>query len=122
MWIHDPKTGFCRVDNVQVPAGVVDIGERVLSPGAKVTGEIHFPRPSQVPDEVMAVGPSGVTVRRELQVYSSFDSVELNGLWPRHWSVSARCAGKVLATAGLDIKGTETLHTTLRTGGGDGQK
>ncbi len=120
--IHDPKTGFCRVDNVQGIAGVVDIGEHVLSPGAKVTGEIHFPRPSRVPDEVVAVGPSGVTVRREFQVYSSFDWVELNGLWPGHWRVSALCAGKVLTTGEVDVKGTETIHTILRTGGGDGQK
>ncbi len=41
---------------------------------------------------------------------------------PTQWSVSALCAGKVLATGEVDVKGTETFHTILRTGGGDGQK
>ena len=120
LFINDPEWGFCRVDAVEMSAGVVDIGERTLSAGARVSGKIEFPRPSRVPDAVVAVGPSGVSVRRAFAVYSSFDQVELAGLWPGRWTVSARNGDEVLATAALDIEGTGTSHLTLTVGGGQG--
>ncbi len=118
--IHDPISGFGRLDNVEVPAGVVNVAERTLTPGATIRGAIHFPRPSRVPDEVVAVGPSGVTVRQAFRVYSSFDRVELAGLWPGHWTVSARSGDEVLATSEVDIKGTGTFPVALTAGGGQG--
>ena len=90
LFFNDPKSGYCRVDDVEVPAGVVDVGERSLSRGASLSGAIHFARPSRVPDEIVAVDPSGVSVRRAFEVYSSFDRFELAGLWPGHWTVSAK--------------------------------
>ena len=36
----------------------------LLAAGASVAGGIRFVRPSHLPDEMVAVGPSGVTVRR----------------------------------------------------------
>ncbi len=118
VFIHDPEQGFCRVDDVRVGAGVVDVGERTLASGAKISGAIHFVRPSRVPDEIVAFHPTGISVRQTLPVYSSFDHVELAGLWPGHWSVSARSGDVVLATSELDVEGTGTFRVTLTAGGG----
>ncbi len=117
LFIHDPEAGFCRVDDVVVPAGVVDVGERTLSAGASIRGEIRFARPSPVPDAVVAIGPSGVSLRRELEVYSSFDRVDLAGLWPGHWTISARRGDEILATGEIDVKAAETIPITLTVGG-----
>ncbi len=106
------------MDDVAVPAGVVDVGERALSPGATARVAIRFARPSRVPDEVTAVGPSGVSVRHTFQVYSSFDRVNLVGLWPGHWTVSARSGEELLATGEVDVEGTETYPLTLTAGRG----
>ena len=38
LFIHDPKVGFCKVDDVEVAAGVVDVGERVFQPGRRSAG------------------------------------------------------------------------------------
>jgi hypothetical protein len=113
LFVNDAASGFCRVDDVTVPAGVVDIGERALSAGAKVTGTIHFPRLSRVPDEVVAVGPLGVSVRREFERYSACDRIDLSGLWPGHWVISARIRDEVLATGELEIEGTGVYQATL---------
>jgi hypothetical protein len=100
---------------VEVASGVVDVGERTLSPGATVNGAIHFARPSRLPDAIVATGPSGVSVRQEVPIYSSFDRVELAGLWPRRWTISARNGDEVLATRDVDVKATGTVHVTLTT-------
>jgi hypothetical protein len=117
LFIHDPHAGFCRLDDVKVPAGVVDVGERMISAGATIRGAIHFARPSRVPDEVVAVGPLGASVRLAFLVYSSFDKFDLVGLWPGHWTVSARSGDEVLATGEVDVKGTGTFPVTLTVGG-----
>jgi hypothetical protein len=117
LFIHDPNSGFCRVDDVEVTANAVDVGGRVLSAGATVNGAIHFARPSRVPEEVVATGPSGVTVRRAYQVYSSFDRFEIAGLWPGHWTFSARSGDEVIAIGESDVQGTGTFQVTLTTGG-----
>jgi hypothetical protein len=57
-------------------------------------------------------------VRQEFQVYSSFDRIELSGLWPGHWTVSVRSGEDVLATGALDVKATETLPMSLTVAGG----
>ncbi len=62
------------------------------------------------PTKCVAVGPSGVSVRQAFVVYSSFDRVELAGLWPGHWIVSARSGDEVLAMGEVDVKGTGTFH------------
>ena len=49
LFIHDPNSGYCRVDQIAVLAGAVDIGERTLSRGATINGEIHFERTSRYP-------------------------------------------------------------------------
>ena len=120
LFIHDPKAGFCRVDDVEVAAGVVDVGEHTLLGGATVSGAIHFARPSRVPDEIVAIGPSGVSVRQEVLIYSSFDRFELGGLWPGLWTISARSGDQVLATGAVDVKATGTFQLTLTTGVGHG--
>jgi hypothetical protein len=119
LFIHDPKSGYCRVDHIDVPAGVVDIGERTLSPGATIGGEIHFKRPSPVPDEVFAVEASGASVRQAFPVYSSFDRVQLTSLWPGRWTVSAGSGDEVLATGEVDVKGTGAFTVGLKVGGKD---
>jgi hypothetical protein len=70
-----------------------------------------------IPDVVVAVGPSGVSVRREFPKSSSFDHFELAGLWPGFWAISARRGDEVLATAGVNVEGTGTFPVTLTTGG-----
>ncbi|HEY2155814.1 MAG TPA: carboxypeptidase-like regulatory domain-containing protein, partial [Isosphaeraceae bacterium] len=116
VFIHDPRSGSCRVNGVAVPAGVVDVGEHALEPGATGRVTIRFPRPSRVPDEVLAVGPSGVTIRRRFEVYSSFDRAEFAGLCPGRWRFSATCGGEVLASAALDVEGTGAYALTLLVG------
>jgi hypothetical protein len=119
LFFHDPESGYCRVDHVTVPAGVVDIGERSLSSGARLGGAIRFARPSRVPDKIVAVGPLGVSVCRAFKDDSSFDRFELAGLWPGHWIVSARSSDEILATGELDVVGSGPFDVTL-TVGGDG--
>jgi hypothetical protein len=119
LFVNDPNSGFCRLDDVDVPAGVVDVGERVLSPGATIIGAIQFARPSRVPDEVVSIGPLGASVRRAIPVYSSFDRFVLAGIWPGHWTVSARNGDDVLAEAEVDVNGAGTFGVTLTTGTGN---
>ena len=101
---------FCRLDDVEVPPGVVDVGERTLSAGATISGAIQFVRPSRVPDEVRGGRPIGRLGAQAFAVYSSFDRVELAGLWPGHWTVSARSGDEVLAIGEVDVEGTGTFH------------
>ena len=56
LYIHDPSSGFCRIDQVEVPAGLVDVGEQRLKTGATVIATVQYPRQSRVPDELVAVG------------------------------------------------------------------
>ena len=117
LFIHNPSSGFCRVDDVEVKVGAVDVGERTLSPGATVRGMLRLVRPSSVPGEVVAVGPMGVTVRQEYPVYSSFDRIEIPHLWPGHWTVSARKGDEVIATGEVDVAGTGVIPVTLTAAG-----
>jgi hypothetical protein len=116
VFIHDPRSGFCRVDDVEVPAGEVSVGERELSAGATVIATIQFVSPTRVPDEFIAVGPLGVRVRRVFPMSSSFDRVELAGLWPGRWTLSACCDREVLATGQVDLKETGTFQVGLSAG------
>lgn len=116
LWIHDPKAGFCHVDDVEVKAAAVDIGERTLTAGARVHGAIQFARPSRVPDAVVAVNSSGVSVRRAFPVYSSFDEVDLPNLWSGHWTITARHGDEVLAATEVDVHGTGTFPVALTAG------
>jgi hypothetical protein len=125
LFIHDTISGFCRVDDVEVPAGEVHVGERVLSGGATVITTLHFVGPTRVPDELVAVGPLGVRVRHVFPVWSSFDRVELAGFWPGLWTLSARCDGEVLATGQVDVKEAGTVQVSLTAGsipGAEGRK
>lgn len=117
--VHDPEAGFCRLDDVVVPAGVVDVGERALSRGAAIRGAIRFARPTRLPTAVVATDSSGVTVRREFPGYSSnCDQIELLGLWPGRWTVSVRGGDEVLATGEVDVPATGTVPLNLTAGEG----
>ena len=116
LFIHNPQSGFCRVGDVDVPAGVIDVGERTLSGGATVRGLIEFAGPSRVPDEVVATDVFGVTVRQAIMVYSSFDRFELKHLWPGRWTVSARSGDEVLASAAVSVVGSGAFQVTLTAG------
>jgi len=120
LFINDPKRGFCRVDDVEVPAGVVDVGERALSAGATINGTIRFLRPTLVPDEVMAVHSSGVSLRQAFPRYSSCDQFKLIGLWPGRWSVVAQRGDEVLVGGEIDIRESGTFNLTLTAGGRQG--
>jgi hypothetical protein len=117
LFIHDPSAGYCRVDDVVVPAGVIDVGERSFRRGATVAGPIHFVRPSPVPDAVVATDARGVTVTRPFEGRSSFDQVNIPGLWPGRWTIEARAGETSLARAEVDIVGEETRTVTLRVEG-----
>lgn len=116
LFIHDPKSGFCRVDDVQVPAGAVDIGERVLTPGATIRGAISFVRPTRVPDEVVATHSTGASVRLAFEVYSSFDRFEIAGFWPGRWRVSARGGEERLGVSEVNVDGTGLFPVDLTAG------
>ncbi len=116
LFIHDPDAGYRRVDDVEVPAGVVDLGELTLSPGATAEVAIAFARPTRVPDEVVAVDPSGVSVRRKFESDSSFDRIAIPSLWPGRWTVSARAEGEVVATGEVEVAGEGAFPVALTTG------
>ncbi len=116
LYIHDPISGYCLIDRILVPAGFVDAGERTLTAGAIIRGTLHYPRISRVPDEVVAKGPSGVTLREALPSYSSFDRFEFGGLWPGPWEISVQCSGTVLATRGLVLEKTDIHDISITVG------
>jgi hypothetical protein len=117
LFIHGPKSGYCRIDNVNVPAGTVDVGEQKLTTGATVIGTIHFPRLSRLPTELVATDPAGVSLRQVFKVFSSFDRVELGGLWPGRWALSVLSHGEVLATSTVDVGASGTYLAELVTKG-----
>lgn len=49
---------------------------------------------------------------------TDFDQFELGGLWPGRWTITVRGGGEALATAAIEIKGTEivTLELAAETG------
>ncbi len=118
LFIHDPRAGSCVVEGVEVNSAAVDVGERVVSAKANADCSIRFAKASPVPDELVATDPSGVTIRHELEVYSSFDAAEFRGLWPGRWTFTARRGGEVLATSEADVPETGTIAVTLTVGGG----
>ena len=77
----DDDGSWCRVDNVRVASDVKDIGELRQGRGGAIHGSISFPRPCPVPDEVIATGPSQVSLE-PMKHISDFDQFELSGLWP----------------------------------------
>jgi hypothetical protein len=113
LYIHGPKSGYCRIDNVEVPAGSVDVGEQRLATGATVISTIHFPRLSRLPTELVATDPAGVSLRQVFKVFSSFDRVELGGLWPGRWALSVLSHGEVLARNTVDVGASGTYRTEL---------
>ncbi len=118
LFIHSPDDGsWCRVDNVSVASDVKDIGELRLARGGAIRGSISFPRACPVPDEVIATGPSQVSVE-PMKHITDFDQFELGGLWPGRWTITVRGGGEALATAAIEIKGTEivTLELAAETG------
>jgi hypothetical protein len=113
LFIHGPKSGYCRIDNVNVPAGTVDVGEQRLTTGETVISTIHFPRLSRLPTELVATDPAGVSLRQVFKVFSSFDRVELGGLWPGRWALSVLSHGEVLARNTVDVAASGTYRTEL---------
>ncbi len=112
LFAHFPKGSWCRVDNLTVASNVIDIGERRLVGGATVRGSISFRRPCPPPDEVMATGPSQVSLE-PFKLDSGVDQFELGGLWPGRWTLTARGDGQVLATAQTEVSGTEKVGIEL---------
>jgi hypothetical protein len=115
--IHDANTGFCRVDDLKVGAHVIEVGERKLSAEATIDGVIQFVRPSPVPNEIVAIHDSGDAVRVAFEHRSSFDRFKLAGIWPGHWTVSARKGDQVLASSELNVERAGTMRVTLVVGG-----
>jgi hypothetical protein len=121
LYIRKQDVGYCLIDNVQVPAGSIDVGEQKLKPGSTVICSVQFPRVSRLPTEILAMGPAGVCVRRRFAVYSSFDHLELGGLWPGRWTFSVLSHGEILAKNDVDIRARGTYRTNL-VGKGIGSK
>jgi hypothetical protein len=113
LYVHKLTSGFCQIDRIKVAAGIIDVGKLSLRSGATLVGAIRYPRLSLLADDVVAVGPSNVTLVTELKVYSSFDAFEFRGLSPGHWTVSARCHGTVIAKSELNVAETETFRSIL---------
>jgi hypothetical protein len=113
LYIHIPSCGYRRIEQVVVPAGVIDLGEQRLTPGATVIGTIHFPRVSRQPTELVASDAVGVTLRHPFRETSSYDSFDLGGIWPGRWTLSALSHGEVVATSTIDVRANGTYHTTL---------
>lgn len=118
LFVHDPEAGYCRVDDVTVPAGVVDVTARTFVRGAAIRGKIRFARPARVPTAVVAADASGATVRQEFPSWSSCDRIELMGLWPGRWTVSALGGDEVLASGQVDVPASGAVSLTLTAGAG----
>ncbi len=118
LFVHDPEAGYCRIDDVNVPAGVVDVAARTFVRGAAIRGEIRFARPTRVPTAVVATDASGATVRQEFPSWSSCDRIELMGLWPGRWTVSALGGDEVLASGQVAVSASGTVSLTLTAGAG----
>ena len=101
---------------MRVAAGAVDVGDRKLSVGAKLSGSIRYVRPCRLPDEIVAMDSSGVSVHHAFLVYSSYDQFNLAGLWPGRWTVSLRGGDEVLATSAVEVGATGTFPVTLTVG------
>jgi hypothetical protein len=117
LFIHGPKSGYCRIDNLNLPAGTVDVGEQRLTTGATVISAVHFPRLARLPTELVATDPAGVSLRHVFKVFSSFDRVELGGVWPGRWALSVLSHGEVLATSTVDVGASGTYLAELVTKG-----
>jgi hypothetical protein len=113
LYMHSSKSGYCRLEELKVPAALVDVGEHKLTPGATVIITIHFPWLSRQPTELVATDSSGVLLRHEFPVYSSYDRFEFGGLWPGRWTLSALSGEEVLATSTVDVGVGGTLRTDL---------
>jgi hypothetical protein len=50
--------------------------------------------------------------------YSSCDRIELGGLWPEHWTVSAVSGDEVVAKDDVNVQETGMFGVTLTVGGG----
>ena len=116
LFVHDPKSGYCKIDGLVVPAGVVDVGERELHPGGSIHGSISYPRPCPVPDEIVLTGPEGADRMEALEGYTSSDHFEVGGLWPGLWRIAARAGGKVMATATVKVPETGRIQVRLMAG------
>ena len=113
LFAHSRKEGWSRIDDLKVASDVTDVGERSLVSGGTIRGSISYPRPSAVPEEVIATSPSQVPLRFPFEHSSTFDVSELGGLWPGKWTITVRTRDNVLATAVTEIKGTETVAVKL---------
>ena len=112
LFAHFRKAGWSRVENVTVAAAVTEIGERPLTRGGTVLGSISFRRPCPVPDEIIATGPSQISLE-PFDPDSGFDRFELGGLWPGQWTITVRGGGEVLATARTEVSATEMVPMEL---------
>jgi hypothetical protein len=108
LFVHASDGDWGRVDNVTVGSSVTDVGQHSLVRGGTISGSISFRRPCPIPDEVIATGPSHVSLP-PISHLSSFDQFEVRGLWPGRWTITVRGGRQVLATAVAEITGTETL-------------
>ncbi len=112
LFAHSPRGGWFRVENIAVATNVADAGERALARGGTIRGSISFRRPCPVPDEVIATGPSQVSLE-PLRLKFGFDQFEFAGLWPGRWTITVRGGEETLATATTEIAGTEEVRIEL---------
>jgi hypothetical protein len=112
LYVYGSTLGFCLIDRVNVSTGTVNVGVVKLTSGATVFGTVEFPRLARVPDQVVAVAPSGVSVRQLFETHSSFDHFEFGDLWPGRWVFAIRSGNDTLATSEVDVSGTG-LHSVV---------
>jgi hypothetical protein len=112
LFAHDTNGSWCRVDDVKVASDVKNIGEPRPARCGMIRGSISFRGPCPVPDEVIATGPSQVSLE-PIKDLPGFDQFELSGLWPGRWTITVRGGGETLATATIEIKGTEIVTLEL---------
>jgi hypothetical protein len=116
LFAHDPKAGWSRIENVNVSANVTDVGERQLTAGGTIRGNISFRRPSPVPNEVVAISSGSTPVRLSFELNASFDHFELPNLWPGRWKIMVCSDQTVLATASTEFSEKQTVELNMVVG------
>ena len=113
LYAHDEKAGWCRIGTATVKADTKDIGEHKLAPGGTVTGKIALGKEGRIGNAVVAMDSHGFTIEALDFADGTVNEFAIGGLWPGTWTLRLMRGETILATAKVELKGTETVRCEL---------